>query len=259
MNTRNCISSFFVLALGLALGTPARAEPTDITIRVISRDAKFIGTSMGGVQITLRDASTGELLGEGETAGGTGDTDRLMKHSQTRRDLLATDESAKFTTTLDISAPRLIEVAAKGPSVKASSANRVSATQWILPGKHLTGGDGWILEMPGFFVDAQGPETAVDLNGTPRMVDITADVKMMCGCPIEPGGLWDANKYEIKAQLTRNGEIAGQAEMKYAGNPSQFTVSFNIDKPGNYETLVYAYDSQNGNTGLDVVSFVALP
>ena len=36
------------------------AEPTDITVRVLSKDAKFVGTSMGGVRITLRDAETGE-------------------------------------------------------------------------------------------------------------------------------------------------------------------------------------------------------
>jgi len=36
--------------------------PTNIVIRIMAKDAKFVGTEMGGVQITLRDAETGELL-----------------------------------------------------------------------------------------------------------------------------------------------------------------------------------------------------
>jgi hypothetical protein len=43
----------------------ARAEPTQLEVRVISKGAKFVGTSMGGVLITIRNADTGELLAEG--------------------------------------------------------------------------------------------------------------------------------------------------------------------------------------------------
>jgi len=69
--------------VGLAVLTPtgAWAEPTDIVVRVLSKDAKFIGTSMGGMQVTLRDAHTGEILATGLTRGGTGDTKRLMHES----------------------------------------------------------------------------------------------------------------------------------------------------------------------------------
>ncbi len=51
------------------LYSPARrrvlAEPTHITVHVLAKGAKFIGTSMGGVEITIRDADTGELLAKG--------------------------------------------------------------------------------------------------------------------------------------------------------------------------------------------------
>lgn len=32
------------------------------------------------------------------------------------------------------------------------SMNFVSSTQWVLPSKHITGGDAWMLELPGFAV-----------------------------------------------------------------------------------------------------------
>ncbi|WP_204377321.1 hypothetical protein [Methyloceanibacter superfactus] len=40
-------------AAGLALLVPgmALAEPTEITIRVLSKDGKFVGTSMGGARV----------------------------------------------------------------------------------------------------------------------------------------------------------------------------------------------------------------
>jgi hypothetical protein len=40
----------------------AAAEPTDVTVRVLAKDSKFVGTSMGGMRIILRDAQTGEIL-----------------------------------------------------------------------------------------------------------------------------------------------------------------------------------------------------
>lgn len=57
----------------------AMAVPTEIVVKVKSKDGKFIGSSMGGVLITLKDAHTGELLAKSVTKGGTGDTDLIMK------------------------------------------------------------------------------------------------------------------------------------------------------------------------------------
>jgi hypothetical protein len=69
----------FALAFAmLASVTAASAEPTTITVRAISKDAKFIGTSIGGMQVTVTDAQTGEVLAKGVTSGGTGSTARLM-------------------------------------------------------------------------------------------------------------------------------------------------------------------------------------
>jgi hypothetical protein len=132
----------------------------------------------------------------------------------------------------------------------------VSAVQWVVPGKHITGGDGWLLEMPGFVVDVLAPPTHLKLKGTPQAVELKANVTMMCGCPIKPDGLWDANRYEVKALIKRNGEPAGEISLNYTGSTSQFAGKLKVEQPGTYEAIVYAYDPNNGNTGLDKVTFI---
>ena len=250
------LKALALTALGLAVAGPAAAEPTDITVRVISRDAKFIGTSMGGVLVTLRDADTGELLARGKTRGGTGDTDRIMAEERKRDMPLATPDAAAFSATLDIEAPRRVEVTAFGPLAQRQGANRVSAVQWVVPGKHLSAGDGWILEMPGFIVDVLDPPAHLKLEGPSASVELRANVTMMCGCPVTPGGQWDANRYEVGVILHRNGQTAGKTTLAYAGAASQFSGAVSVDQPGAYEATVYAYDPKSGNTGVDNVTFV---
>ncbi|HKK30362.1 MAG TPA: hypothetical protein VKA18_08230 [Alphaproteobacteria bacterium] len=255
--TKSVLNILIVALLAsVGLSASALAEPTDITVRVISRDAKFIGTSMGGVRVTLRDAGTGELLGQGVTSGSTGDTERIMMEPRARDTVLSRGGAAKFSTTLDLDRPRRIEVTADGPLAQPQSASRVSAVQWVVPGKHLTGGDGWLLEMPGFVVDVLAPPAHVEFQGGPQRVELAANVTMMCGCPIEPDGLWDANRYEVKALIGLEGQDVGEVELAYAGSPSQFSGQVSVDKPGVYDVTIYAYDADTGNTGLDRTTFI---
>jgi len=65
-------------SLTLFSATAAFAEPTEITVRVLGKDSKFVGSSMGGARVVLRDAQTGEILSQGVTEGSTGDTKRIM-------------------------------------------------------------------------------------------------------------------------------------------------------------------------------------
>ena len=68
--------------------------------------------------------------------------------------------------------------------------------------------------------------------------------------------MWDANTFEVKALLKKDGKSVGSLDMKYAGTPSQFEGTWEVTTPGNYEAVVYAYDPSNGNTGLDRVTFL---
>jgi len=242
-----------VVALGSPIGL-AMAEPTEIVVRAISRDAKFIGDSMGGVRIILRDAGSGEILAEGTTTGGTGDTKRLMETAK-RREPLATPDAAAFNATIDIDEPRLVELEAYGPLGQPQSAIKVTSQQWVLPGRHIREGNGWMVEMPGFVVDILKPTAAstVKLANTP--VKLETNVVLMCGCPTSPDGLWDASRYQITAIVSRDGQRVGELPLAYSGTSSQYELFFNPDKAGLYSVTVQAYDAMTGNAGIDRTSF----
>jgi hypothetical protein len=241
----------------VAASTALWAEPTEVTVRVLSKDAKFVGSSMGGVLIVIRDADTGRILAEGSTTGSTGDTRKIMVDDRKRGVPLSTDDSAKFEATLDLDRPRHLSIEATGPMGQRQGANSVTITQWVVPGKHLTGGDGILLELPGLVVDVNAP-SAHSRHKAPATLPIEANVTMMCGCPLTPDGLWDANQFEVRAWVLHNGEPAEALHMDlaYAGTASQFAANLEVTEPGVYEVLVYAYQASNGNTGLDKVTFL---
>jgi len=180
-----------------------------------------------------------------------------MHEDRGSRPQLSDDSAAKFTATLDLDEPRLVEVEAYGPLGQPQAAVRVLSTQWVVPGRGVSGGDAWVLELPGLAVDVLAPPAHVRLPANTGSVDLRANVVMMCGCPIEPGGLWDAEKLDVKAIVKRDGERIGQIDLGYAGETSQFAGKVPVDAPGNYEIIVFAHDPANGNTGLDRTTFIA--
>jgi hypothetical protein len=245
-------------ALLLAGPVAAEAAPTRIEVRVISKGAKFVGTSMGGAQVVVRDADTGELLARGVTAGGTGDTALIMKQAQPRHAPVSDETAAVFRASLELDAPRRLEVEAFGPLGQRQSAGRATSTMWVVPGRHVTGGDGWLLELPGFVVDVLEPPAHQRRSGV-RSVAVRANVTMMCGCPIDAGGLWDAKAYEVRALVSRGGAPVGETPLAYTGETSQFAGEVAVPEPGAYEILVYAYDPATGNTGLDRTTVLVEP
>lgn len=67
-----------------------------------------------------------------------------------------------------------------------------------------------------------------------------------------PGGLWDSSKYEIKAMIKHKGKIIGSTVMNFEG-PSTFHGEAVVKEKGEYELIVYAFDPQTGNSGVDRV------
>jgi len=251
----------FVLLAALPSASPNAAlagdpVPTQLVVRVLAKDAKFVGSSMGGARVIVRDADSGEILAEGVTMGSTGNTARIMKEDWKRGGELSVEGSAKFATTLMLDRPRHLEISACGPQAQLQSANRVSVTQWVVPGKHLDQGDAILLVMPGFAVDILAPAVHARVGAAPRSVRIEANVVMMCGCPIEPGGLWDADRFEVVAVLNQEGRTVAELPLEYAGITSRFAAEFGAEAAGAYEVMVYAYDPSNGNTGIDRTSFI---
>lgn len=230
-------------ALLLALCTPAMAEPTPLVVRAIAKDAKFIGDSMGGVEITLTDAQTGAVLAKGLTTGGTGDTKRLIVEPRVRRAPVSTPEAAGFAATLDIDRPTLVRAEAKGPAGKPDAAITVTSMMWLLPGRPVEG-DGWIVELPGLVVEPTWTATDAGTAG------LSAKVTLMCGCPIEPGGHWDASRYEVQATVSQDGKPLKTVNLDYAGKTSMFAGAFEGLSPGRYQLIMTAHDAGSGNSGV---------
>jgi hypothetical protein len=256
MRRRGRVAAIAVLCGVTLASMSAWGVETRVTVRVVSKDAKFVGSSMGGARVTIKDADTGELLARGVTAGSTGNTGLLMKEPLTRRTPRSDDNSAKFTATLDIDAPVRVEISADGPLAQRQAAGSASLTQWILPGKDIVAGDAILLELPGFVVDVLAPPAHIRAGAAPLEVPVRVNVTMMCGCPVEPGGLWDSDTFEIRAVVTRDGEAVVEVPLTFAGTTSQFECTVNADKPGTYDVTVYAFDASNGNTGLDRTTFI---
>lgn len=251
---------------------PAAAEETEITVRVISKGAKYVGTSMGGAEIIIRDAETGEELARGLTAGGTGDTLRIMGFDAARAgafgasngedaaavmarrgsaDTRATEGSAAFMATIDIDKATFVEIAATGPENNIRARQRVTHTQWLLPGRHITMGEAITLELPGFVVNIETLAAGIELSGGGRSLDIKAKVTMMCGCPTQPGGIWDSDGYRIVAEIFLDDVRVAEVPLVFTGDASTFAGRTELPGSGAYRVQVTAFDPRNGNTGLD--------
>jgi hypothetical protein len=251
---KNVLRATLVLAgMGL-LAANVAAEPTNITVRVLAKDAKFIGTGMGGAMVEIRNADTGEVLASGLTRGGTGDTGLIMNTPHSRWQSIGVEGAASFSAVLDISDPVRVQISAEGPVSAPESANRVSLTQWVLPGKHLDAGDGIVLTMPGFVLETLAPLADTEFP-VGRKVNVKVKMVMMCGCPIMPGGLWDADYIEVSARLSLDGQVLGDWPMAFTGEISEFQADIPADSAGQYEVVVTAYDSHSGNTGLQRISY----
>ena len=228
--------------------------PTRIVVRAKAHDAKFIGTSMGGVVVAIRKAKTGALLAQGSIEGSTGDTQLLMKQPHERGTQLSRGEAAKFDTTLMLQEPVLATIEAKGPMNQPQSSIITSTQVWLIPGKHIEG-DGIILDFPGFAVDIMEPR-AHQLFKKGQDVPIKANVVMMCGCPTRPGGLWDSKRYEMEAWIYKNQELVDKVPMEFSGQTSLYDGTYTPRNPGTYEVHLVVYDQDVNNTGVDRTTFI---
>lgn len=237
-----------IAALLMSMALSAAAAPTSVDVHVLARDAKFVGSGVGGMQVVISDAVTGEVLAQGVTEGGTGDTDLIMgqrKHGTA----LVTDGAAGFSASVDLDAPRKVTVRAFGPLGYPESANSVSATEWLLPGKSA-GEQGWVLELPGLIVDVHDTPTLVAAADGGAPLTVHAKVRMMCGCPLTPGGLWDSKAFQIGAAVMKDGVEVASTVLDYAGEASEFQGALQISRPGIYRLVIRAHQPRTGNTGV---------
>lgn len=227
----------------LLVAVPAWAEPTPVKVHAISQDAKFIGDSMGGVEVVLRDAKTGKILAKGLTVGGTGDTKKIME-AVGRSPMLTTPDAAHYSTTLDISVPTLVKVELRGPLGRPLTMQRATSERWLVPG--ISAGDGWVVELPGLAIEVDGVSAMI----AGRAATVTAKVGLMCGCPITPGGLWDAADYDVTAELRRKGATPERTALAFSSAPGLFSSAITPRFSGKGELWIVARNIRTGNAGV---------
>ena len=231
------------LLLGGLLPAAVTAEPTALRILARADDAKYIGSGVGGLQVSVRDADSGALLGGGEIGGGTGDTDALMTRGQRRGADPVDDDSASLTLELDIRAPARIEVSATGPGDFPQSRQRASQTLWLLPGQHRVATP-LVLELQGLLLDL------VEHRIRGRRISLTAQVAMLCGCPITADGLWAADDFAVSAQLRAGGRTLLEQPLLFSGEASRFAGTLLAPDSGPLELLLQAVQHSTGNAAV---------
>lgn len=256
----------------------AAAASTSITVRVQAKGGKFLADDIGGSEVTIRDAQTGERLGGGLALGT--DSGNLSSTYTSNASLsaivtpavppateptiqwLSPDESTSgLTVDLPISRPTLLAITALGPMGGLQSAHRVTATQWIVPGQTLNEGPGFVIELPGLLVQVMEPAThlAIESTDLPYVISFLVNVTMMCGCQINDGQPWIPSDFQVTAAIGPVGQpVAETVALCFPGSaPSIFTGSWTLPagSSGFYQAVITAVQRSTGNTGTGTVTF----
>lgn len=251
------MKAFIFITAFLFCGFTASAKETKIMIRAKARDAKFIGSSLGGAHIIVRNKVNREILAEGNTTGSTGNTDLIMKEAKKRGTSITDSQTAGFLASIDITEPTFISIEMISPFNNRQAQTAVSTELWLIPGKDILG-DGIILEVPGFIIDILKPRThqyisLTSIKGKP--FPFQANIVMMCGCVIEKNGVWNSDDIEVKGIFKKDGKYIKDVHFSLIST-NLFEGSEMLDSPGNYELILYAYHEKSGNTGVDKVNYV---
>ncbi len=238
-----------VVALTTLTPVTIAAQATTILVRVTSHDAKIIGSGVGGARVTIRDFQTGAVLAEGIQEGGTGNTSAIMVTPRERgATVYDTDGAAGYLATLQLSQPTMIEITAEGPLGTPHAIQRASKTMLVVPGRDVLG-EGVIIELLGYTVELQSPAVGASLvAGTPFTVAVS--VTMLCGCPTEPGGLWDADEFDVVVRVLDGGTEVASQPLTYAGTRSTFATELAVSQTGRLELQVLALNDGTGNFGM---------
>lgn len=247
-----------LLALFTLAAVPAAAQeavPTQVTVRAVSNDAKLIQDPVGGAHITIEDAETGAVLAEGRQTGDSGSTDKIMRQAPARgATIYDVPGAAKYETILELTEPTRVRITATGPLDYPQATQSASKTVTLIPGDDVTG-DGLTLTLHGFIVDVLSPTEGALAPGTD--VSVRARIRMMCGCPTEPGGLWDSDRYTIEAQLLHDGTVVAETPLSFTGTTSEYEGTVSIPDAGASQVRVTARDAERVNFGTATTSLAS--
>lgn len=234
------------------VATAHAGTPTDVVVRVLAHDAKLLGDVAGGAAVEIVDATTGALLAHGLQTGDTGSTDAIVREPWIRGDdRFDTEGAAAFRATLDLDRPTRVTIRARGPLGHPTSQFSAARTLVVVPGEDLDG-NGVVLTLQGLIVNMLQPhaEASLEAGSTLR---VEAGVKLLCTCPIEADGLWDAADYDVRAELWRGERMVASAPLSFAST-NVFVGALDLpslgeDDPTPHELRIVAGNPRTGNWG----------
>jgi hypothetical protein len=225
-----------------AMPVAALAKPTEIVVRVLSQDAKFVGDLTGGARVTLRNVADGRVLAQGTTRGGTGDT-ALVMDATGRSPIRQSPETASFRALIDLDVPTLLDLEVEGPLARPQSMIRVVSQRWIMPGQPVDAGNGWMVELPGLAITPSATRQQGSLA-------VAAKVELMCGCPITPDGRWKASDYQVDATLWQSGRQIAAVPLSFASAPGNYAGTLTLPKADGVRLVISARNIVTGNSGV---------
>jgi hypothetical protein len=238
-----------------------------ITIRVQAKDGMFLGPdSFNGAVITVTDQSTGSQLATGLTS--PGDSGKRVPASNANTSpypiktpggnppvawVEAGTNTVNFSFNLAVNAPMTLNVDARIPLPPEQGNKSAHATLEVVPGQIPTNNAGFVLEVPGLWVQ---PEIVAD----GLQMRIRAKVTMMCGCMINAGSPWVPGDFKVEAVVMRMGPIptfVGTYPMAFQIN-SQFYADVNLAQSGEYQIVITAEQISIDNSGIATTSFTTM-
>ena len=156
----------------------AEKIPTIVVVRVVSKDAKVVGSGVGGAFVRIKNLETGEILAQGKQEGGTGETDRIMVQPRRRGEVLfGTPDAAFYQAEILLDRPTQVEIFAEAPLTYPHALQKGSKTITLIPGKHILG-EGLIIELNGLIVNVLSPSPKENLKRGKEVL-VRAEIRML--------------------------------------------------------------------------------
>jgi hypothetical protein len=247
-----------VSPLNLQLKEP---KPTTILVRVVAHESMVLGKDVGGARVTITDAASGNILAAGLQQGDAGDQNQIMRTPRMMGEpIYSSRPSAAFTTTLSLTHPILVEIAAEGPLAYPASSQHTSTTVWLVPGQDMTN-DGIVLHLFGYIVQIEHPKSGEPLIAKDDVI-LRASIRTLSGALVRPHGDWDSRKVHIYGEVLIGTRVLEQLQMFYnndrAGFEAPFFVPLPKDAPDGITLRVVAADPASGNIGVGNAKYPVL-
>ena len=245
------------LALPFMFSPAHAAQDTDFFIRVKANDGSFIGTSMGGARIIIRDKMTGDILMDGITRGGAGDAAKIM--AAARGEKIVDDGTAGIQFSLDIFEPVPVTITATGPLAQPQNMSTVTEDFILVPGKDYTAGNGIVLELAGLMVDITGPVIgSTSENDIEKIVPLTAKISTLAGDQPDTAGHWPADRFEVEATIYKDAQFVISFPLKHLETPGDFLAHMKFPAAGTYRIVLTAFDRMTKQAGMDSTTLTVL-